>query len=79
MNTAMWQHPITAKQIRVLEEDWGVKEGAAEAEQGWFEVLRPQAKILACGDVGGGGMKEWKEIVAVIEQRMGLAPGGQIA
>ena len=24
MNTAMWRHPITKKQLRVLEEDWGV-------------------------------------------------------
>lgn len=79
MNTAMWQHPITAKQIRVLEEDWGIKEGAADTEQGWFEVLRPQAKILACGDIGGGGMKEWKEIVEVIKERMGLGSGGQAA
>ncbi|KXJ87686.1 flavo protein, partial [Microdochium bolleyi] len=24
MNTAMWRHPITAKQLRVLEDEWGV-------------------------------------------------------
>lgn len=23
MNTAMWRHPITGRQIRALEEDWG--------------------------------------------------------
>lgn len=32
MNTA---HPIRKRQIKVLEEDWGVKEGGEEG-QGWF-------------------------------------------
>lgn len=68
MNTAMWRHPITKKQLRVLEEDWGIdgKDG------GWVEVLRPIEKELACGDVGDGAMREWKEIVSVIEQRLEL-------
>ncbi|OJD29945.1 phosphopantothenoylcysteine decarboxylase [Diplodia corticola] len=66
MNTAMWEHPVTAKQVRVLEEEWGVANG------GWVEVLRPIEKTIACGDTGSGGMKEWKEIVGVIEERMGL-------
>ncbi|KAI0873735.1 putative flavoprotein [Hypoxylon argillaceum] len=98
MNTAMWRHPITAKQLRVLEEEWGVgpsapktqpDDGAApdplstsqEPDQpvatedegdGWFEVLRPQRKVLACGDAGDGAMVEWPQIVAVIEERLGL-------
>lgn len=49
---AMWRHPITAKQIRVLSKDWGVKdtdaingEGTAAAttesaqSEGWFQVI----------------------------------------
>ncbi|KAI1442951.1 flavoprotein [Annulohypoxylon stygium] len=94
MNTAMWRHPVTAKSLRVLEEEWGVNrnniksgkklaqpttddEGATpepknEDDGGWFEILKPQSKTLACGDVGDGGMMEWKEIVAVIEERLGL-------
>lgn len=69
----MWLHPITAKQIRVLTEDWGVVEAADGAiESGWFEVLRPQEKSLACGDVGDGAMKEWTEVVRIIEARLGL-------
>ena len=70
MNTAMWRHPITKKQIRVLEEEWGVK-GSAEAT-GWFEVLRPVEKELACGDVGDGAVREWNEIVNVVEERLEL-------
>ncbi|KAM3072951.1 hypothetical protein ACMFMF_007275 [Clarireedia jacksonii] len=71
MNTAMWRHPITKRQIAVLEDDWGVVGDEKEGD-GWFEVLRPQEKELACGDVGDGAMKDWKEIVKVIEKRLHL-------
>lgn len=67
MNTAMWNHPATAKHISVLEGEWSVKNG------GWFEVLRPMEKELACGDTGSGAMKEWKQIVEAIEERLSLA------
>jgi phosphopantothenoylcysteine decarboxylase len=74
MNTAMWRHPITKSQLAVLEDEWGVSNGKEEGKEdgGWFEVLRPQEKELACGDVGDGAMKEWKEIVHVIEERLRL-------
>ncbi|KAL4892975.1 flavoprotein [Aspergillus ambiguus] len=75
MNTAMWVHPVTVQQIRVLEEEWGVREPELERGPGmvgWFEVLRPIEKSLACGDVGGGGMMEWTDIVAVVERRLRL-------
>jgi phosphopantothenoylcysteine decarboxylase len=71
MNTAMWRHPITGRQIGVLEGEWGVKSEVEEGE-GWFEVLRPVEKVLACGDTGDGAMREWKQIVGVIERRLGL-------
>ncbi|KAL2152585.1 hypothetical protein VTH82DRAFT_5769 [Thermothelomyces myriococcoides] len=60
MNSAMWRHPITAKQIRVLKEDWGVKEESepaidnSPADNGWFKVIMPISKTLACGDTGDG-------------------------
>ncbi len=63
MNTAMWNHPVTQRHLSALDKDWGVEHG------GWFKVLWPIDKGLACGDKGGGAMKEWKEIVAAIEQR----------
>ncbi|KAF2256642.1 phosphopantothenoylcysteine decarboxylase [Trematosphaeria pertusa] len=69
MNTAMWKQPITKQQVKVLDEDWGVRNG------GWFEVLQPMEKELACGDVGGGAMKDWRDIVKVIEDRLGLSAG----
>jgi len=76
MNTAMWRHPVTRRQIRVLEEEWGVCDVVGDEDEneneGWFEVLRPQEKELACGDVGDGAMKAWEDIVGVVEKRLGL-------
>ncbi|RBR12900.1 uncharacterized protein FIESC28_08391 [Fusarium coffeatum] len=63
MNTAMFTHPITATQLKVLEKDWG-------GEGGWFEVLQPIAKSLACGDVGNGAMVTWERIVEEIEKKI---------
>lgn len=63
MNTAMWEHPVTAEHLRKLSEDWAVKNG------GWIEVIRPIEKELACGDTGSGAMKDWRDIVKVIEAR----------
>lgn len=76
MNTAMWRQKITKRQIKVLAEDWGVCEESMDLHEEdndrWFEVLMPQEKELACGDVGDGAMMDWKEIVGVIEKRLGL-------
>ncbi|KAM0306856.1 hypothetical protein HYE67_002853 [Fusarium culmorum] len=63
MNTAMFSHPITATHIKVLEKDWG-------GENGWFEVLQPISKSLACGDVGNGAMVSWERIVEEIENKI---------
>ncbi|EXA37127.1 phosphopantothenoylcysteine decarboxylase [Fusarium oxysporum f. sp. pisi HDV247] len=63
MNTCMWNHPITSRQLRVLEDEWG-------GENGWFEVLRPISKNLACGDVGNGAMVTWETIVEAIENKI---------
>ena len=68
MNTAMWRHPITRKQIQVLEEDWAIDGG----NDGWIELLRPVEKTLACGDAGDGAMREWSDVVSVIEERLSL-------
>lgn len=65
MNTAMFRHPLTAKHIKVLEEEWG-------GENGWVRVLQPMAKALACGDVGNGAMIAWEKIVEHIEEELKL-------
>ncbi len=59
MNVMMWHNPVTAKQVAILAEEWD-----------WIEMLPPQVKELACGDVGQGAMCDWHEVVAVIEKRL---------
>lgn len=49
MNTAMWQHPVTAPQVATLE-GWGCT------------VLRPVVKTLVCGETGVGAMAGLHEI-----------------
>ncbi|GAB7355036.1 hypothetical protein MBLNU459_g5636t1 [Dothideomycetes sp. NU459] len=65
MNTAMWAHPVTQKHTAVLEGEWGVDSG------GWIEFIRPMEKELACGDTGTGAMRDWKEIVSIVESHLG--------
>ncbi|KAI5306070.1 hypothetical protein KEM56_002324 [Ascosphaera pollenicola] len=65
MNTIMWRHPITEDQVAKLENDWGYE---GEDSQGWFTVIRPMQKALACGDVGDGAMEDWRKIVNAVEQ-----------
>ncbi|XP_035012263.1 phosphopantothenoylcysteine decarboxylase isoform X1 [Hippoglossus stenolepis] len=55
MNTAMWQHPITAQQVSRLK------------EFGYVEIPCIFKK-LACGDEGKGGMAEVSTIVGVVKQ-----------
>lgn len=65
MNTAMFRQPVTNRHLEVLCNEWGGRDG-------WIEVLLPDAKKLACGDVGEGAMREWSGIVEEIKGRMGF-------
>lgn len=53
MNTQMWNHPLTRKQLDGLVE-WGVR------------VIEPIEKTLACGDVGMGAMENVDAIYATV-------------
>ena len=45
MNTAMWEHPLTAKHLAVLHDELCAT------------IIPPKgSSTLACGDVGGGAM-----------------------
>lgn len=63
MNTMMWEHPITAKQLKKLRK-WGA------------QVVEPVTKRLACGDEGKGGLPEvWsvvKAVMTMLEADQGL-------
>lgn len=51
MNTQMYLHPLTAQHLDVLR-SWG-----------WVRILDPVEKMLACGDLGVGGMMEVADLV----------------
>lgn len=68
MNAAMWEHPVTEKHLDVLKEEWG----CIETETGWIHVIKPMIKELACGDVGAGAMREWKEVVGLVESYLDI-------
>ncbi|KAG7851201.1 hypothetical protein KL941_000870 [Ogataea angusta] len=59
MNTLMYTHPITKKHFAVIKEDFK-----------FVEVLKPIEKVLICGDIGMGGMREWSEIVDILYRKM---------
>lgn len=60
MNTKMWAHPATEGHINRLC-SWGTV------------IIKPVAKMLACGDVGVGAMAPVSSIVTAI----GLSPENQ--
>lgn len=64
MNTFMYIHPVTKKHLNMLKEDYS-----------YIEVLKPVEKVLVCGDIGMGGMREWIEIVELLTKRLQLIKG----
>lgn len=69
MNTAMWSHPVTGKQLTILRNEWG---WSSSNKDGWVCILPPIEKSLACGDTGNGGMMDWRDIVESVEDYTGL-------
>ena len=55
MNTEMWNHPVTERNRRWLE------------DLGRYVFADPIAKRLACGDTGIGGLQEVPDLLAAIQ------------
>eukprot|EP00667_Euglena_gracilis_P022365 EG_transcript_24883 len=66
MNTRMWDHPFTARQLRVLQEELG------------FHVVAPIVKVLACGEYGAGAMEEPPAIAAHVRRLMAAAQSAAV-
>lgn len=76
MNTMMWQHPATARHLRQLAQDAGADappELPLDELPDWMNancralrVVAPEARQLACGDVGVGAMAGVDRLVAVV-------------
>ncbi|GAA5829175.1 hypothetical protein JCM11251_004150 [Rhodosporidiobolus azoricus] len=60
MNTHMFSHPFTAKQLKIVEEELT------------YKVYGPIGKMLACGDIGLGAMYEWSDIVKLVAEEYDL-------
>ena len=61
MNTQMYTHPITAHHISFI-----------KSHLPYIEFINPIEKVLACGDVGMGGMAEWGDVVGRVVRKLHL-------
>jgi len=64
MNTLMWEHPATRRQLAQVEADLGPA----------LKVVQPQAKVLACGDEGMGGMAPVADLVRAVAAAAQASP-----
>ncbi|MBP3710380.1 MAG: phosphopantothenoylcysteine decarboxylase [Treponema sp.] len=58
MNTAMYEHPFTQRNIRTLQDNGAV-------------FIEPRESLLACGDLGRGALAEQSTIIAKIKHVLG--------
>jgi phosphopantothenoylcysteine decarboxylase len=68
MNTAMWTHPLTAKQIKEV--------------SSWASVsfVDPASKVLACGDSGTGALADVETIIQKVKEALTKdRPGASIS
>ncbi len=58
MNTAMYENPITQKNIRTLQE-YG------------YQFIEPKESLLACGDLGKGALADIEKIITTVKKIVG--------
>ncbi len=84
MNTLMWQHPFTRRQLKSVAADFGAAHLPMHLSDSRLiaqindrsEILRvvpPVTKTLACGDVGIGGLADVADIVLAVTELLALA------
>lgn len=81
MNTHMWDHPATNRQLWQLAADYGIATptdadsdviiAATQARHRMLTIVAPQVKQLACGDIGLGAMADVDAVVAAVQRRLG--------
>lgn len=67
MNTHMYTNPVTKRHFKVLKDLYQ-----------FVEILKPVEKVLVCGDIGMGGMREWTDIVQILVKKLGVAPDDEV-
>ena len=60
MNTMMWDHPLTSRQLNEIK-SWG-----------FVTIIEPMVKLLACGDYGNGAMASVEVIAEEVQDAMNL-------
>lgn len=63
MNTHMYTNPMTKKHLDILSNEYP-----------YVTVLKPIEKVLVCGDIGMGGMREWTDVVDNLVRHLGGPP-----
>jgi phosphopantothenoylcysteine decarboxylase len=81
MNTLMWQHPMTRRQLKMLAADAGAGHLPAHLDEdeliplvnersSTLHIVAPVSKALACGDVGVGGLATVADIADAIDRML---------
>ncbi len=79
MNTLMWQHPFTRRHLKSIAADAGAAHipmhlddqqliAQINDRSKTLRIVSPIAKVLACGDVGIGGLADVADIVAAVNE-----------
>jgi phosphopantothenoylcysteine decarboxylase len=66
MNTAMWEHPLTQAHLNTVQGFWNILRDSNNGVQ----VVAPQVKTLACGEVGNGALASVEDIAMQVEQTL---------
>jgi phosphopantothenoylcysteine decarboxylase len=88
MNTLMWEHPLTGRHLRQLAADAGAGTLPGDLDLAALvrainercprlQVVPPQAKLLADGDFGVGGLAALDDILGMVAGLLGPAPGSR--
>jgi phosphopantothenoylcysteine decarboxylase len=77
MNTFMWEHPLTERHLRQLAPEPIPRALSLEILLDWLnshcpnlQIISPQSKRLACGDVGMGALAELGDILETVQRML---------
>jgi phosphopantothenoylcysteine decarboxylase len=72
MNTAMWDHVLTRRQLEIVKDFGKVATNGTDCSV--VTVVEPMVKKLACGDVGAGALAELDDILQCVKRSFCLDP-----
>ncbi len=72
MNTAMWDHVLTKRQLDIVKDFGKIATSTDRVDDSVVTVVEPMVKKLACGDVGAGAMAELNDILQCVKNSQSL-------